>query len=58
MIMETIKGFIKKDRGLNNTEKSVLLTMFSHVEINEDDYKLEEIFDKLIEKTIKSEEND
>jgi len=56
--METIKDFIKKDRGLNNTEKSLLLTMFSHVEINEDEYRLEEIFDKLIEKTIKSEEND
>ena len=56
--METIKDFIKKNKELTSIDKSILLTMFSHIEIDEDEYKLEDIFDKLMEKTIKSEKND
>jgi len=56
--METVKDFLKRNKELTNTDKSILLTMFNHVEIDEDEYKLVDIFDKLIEKTIKSGKND
>jgi len=58
IIMETVKDFLKRNKELTNTDKSILLTMFNHVEIDEDEYKLVDIFDKLIEKTIKSGKND
>jgi len=48
--MSFIKNFIHETHSLDKREKLVLIQMFNNMLVNEDQYDLEDSFDKIIEK--------